>query len=114
MPRDDFNDGNNEGSGFFEVNQNKGIRWNAAKAFLRPAFRRANLRLLTHAHTDRLFIEGARCTGVRFRWQGRSFAATARAGVLLAAGAINSPKLLELSGIGRGELLQQLGIERRA
>ena len=110
MPRDDFNDGNNEGSGFFEVNQNKGIRWNAAKAFLRPALRRANLRLLIQAHTDRLLIEGARCTGLRFRWQGRSFAATARAGVLLAAGAINSPKLLELSGIGRGELLQQLGI----
>ena len=110
MPRSDFNDGNNEGSGFFEVNQSKGIRWNAAKAFLRPAMRRSNLRLLTHAHTDRLLLDGTKCTGVQFRWQGRRHSAAARAEVLLAAGAINSPKLLELSGIGRGELLQKLGI----
>jgi choline dehydrogenase len=111
MPRADFNDGNNEGSGFFEVNQHKGVRWNAAKAFLHPVLRRANLRLLTQAHTDRLTFEGARCTGLRFRWQGRSYVAAAKAGVLLAAGAIHSPKLLELSGIGRGDLLQQLGID---
>lgn len=110
LPRDDFNDGNNEGSGFFEVNQHKGIRWNAAKAFLRPAMRRPNLRVLTRAHTDRLVFTGKKCTGVQFRWQGRKLAATARAEILLAAGAINSPKLLELSGIGPGGLLQELGI----
>jgi choline dehydrogenase len=110
MPREDFNDGNNEGSGFFEVNQKNGIRWNAAKAFLRPAKHRPNLRILTGAHTDRLLMEGRRCSGVRFRWRGQILAATAQAEILLAAGAINSPKLLELSGIGRGEMLRKLGI----
>lgn len=110
MPREDFNDGSNEGSGFFEVNQKNGIRWNAAKAFLRPARHRPNLRVLTGAHTDRLLMEGRRCSGVRFRWRGQILAATAQAEILLAAGAINSPKLLELSGIGRGDMLRKLGI----
>ena len=109
-PRDDFNDGNNEGSGFFEVNQHKGVRWNTAKAFLRPAMRRPNLRVLTQAHTDRLILQEKRIAGARFRRLGRSFIATARAEILLTAGSINSPKLLELSGIGRGDLLQKLGI----
>jgi choline dehydrogenase len=110
MPRNDFNDGNNEGSGFFEVNQRKGVRWNTAKGFLRPAMRRPNLRILTHAHTDRLLLDGTKVTGLKFRWQGRSHAVKARSEVLLTAGAINSPKILELSGIGRGDLLQELGI----
>src|SRR5690606_7762190 len=67
MPRSDFNDGNNEGSGFFEVNQNKGIRWNTAKGFLRPALKRPNLRLITNALTERLLLDGRRVFGVRFR-----------------------------------------------
>ncbi|WP_404401438.1 GMC family oxidoreductase [Pelagibacterium halotolerans] len=110
MPRDDFNDGNNEGSGFFEVNQNGGVRWNTAKAFLRPAMRRPNLRVITHALTDRLTFDGKRVTGVRFRHKGQVVEARARGDVLLAAGAINSPKILELSGVGRPEVLAGLGV----
>ncbi len=113
LPRDDFNDGDNEGSGFFEVNQNKGIRWNAAKGFLRPAMKRPNLRVLTEAVADCLILEGKSVRGVRFRLKGQSLNATARGEVLLAAGAINSPKILELSGIGRGEVLSRLGLELR-
>ncbi len=111
MPRADFNDGDNEGSGFFEVNQNRGLRWNTAKGFLRPALKRGNLRLVTHATTQRLVLEGKRVVGVEFAQGGKRFVVRPRAEVLLAAGAINSPKLLELSGIGRADLLAQRGIE---
>ena len=111
MPRADFNDGDNEGSGFFEVNQKGGIRWNTAKGFLRPALKRPNLRLVTRALTESLILEGRRVVGVRYRLGGRLHEARADAEVLLAAGAINSPKLMELSGIGRPDVLQGLGIE---
>ncbi|MCC0044050.1 MAG: GMC family oxidoreductase N-terminal domain-containing protein [Brucellaceae bacterium] len=111
MPRADFNDGNNEGSGFFEVNQRRGIRWNAAKGFLRPAMKRPNLRVLTQAETERLVLDGKRVAGVRFRWKGGTYEAHAGREVLLAAGSINSPKILELSGVGRPDLLGDLGIE---
>ncbi|WP_420004867.1 GMC family oxidoreductase [Arenibacterium sp. LLYu02] len=110
-PRADFNDGDNAGSGFFEVNQNKGVRWNTAKAFLRPAMGRPNLRVLTEAHTSRLLLEGKRVRGVEFLRGGQTHRAEARGEVVLAAGAINSPKLLELSGIGRAEVLGAHGIE---
>ncbi len=113
MPRADFNDGSNEGSGFFEVNQKNGVRWNAAKAFLRPALKRPNLRLITHAETETLLMEGKRITGVRYRRKGAIFNAKARLEVLLAAGSINSPKILELSGIGNGSVLSKFGIETR-
>ncbi len=109
-PRADFNDGNNEGSGFFEVNQSGGRRWNTAKGFLRVALKRPNLRLITHAETERLVIEDGRVSGVSFRTAGGTISARARREVLLAAGAINSPKLLELSGIGRPDLLREHGI----
>lgn len=109
-PRADFNDGNNEGSGFFEVNQHKGMRWNTARGFLRPALKRGNLRLIKHALVERLTIRDRRVTGVSFRTPGGAFKAEASAEVLLAAGAINSPKLLELSGIGNAGLLKNLGI----
>jgi len=111
MPRADFNDGNNEGSGLFEVNQNHGIRWNTNKGFLRPAMKRPNLRVLTKASTDRVVITDRRATGVRFRRGGKTYEASARAEVLLAAGSINSPKLLELSGIGKPEILRDLGVD---
>src|SRR5690606_35034415 len=100
MPRADFNDGDNEGSGCFEVNQRRGVRWNTARGFLRPALRRPNLRLLTGVLVENLILDGKRVTGVRFARGGRPQAAHADGEVLLAAGAINSPKLLELSGIG--------------
>ena len=111
LPRADFNDGDNEGSGFFEVNQRRGVRWNAAKGFLRPAMKRPNLRVLTQAETERLVLDGKRVTGVRFRWNGAAHEASAGREVLLAAGSINSPKILELSGIGRPDLLDDLGID---
>jgi choline dehydrogenase len=110
-PRADFNDGNNEGSGFFEVNQKRGLRWNAAKGFLRPALRRPNLRLVTHALTQSLIIEGKRVAGVRYLRDGVQHEASADGEVLLAAGSINSPKLLELSGVGRPSVLQGIGVD---
>jgi choline dehydrogenase len=110
-PRADFNDGNNEGSGLFEVNQWGGKRWNTARGFLRPALKRPNLRLMTQAETEKLLIENGRVVGVRFHHGGCHLEARARHEVLLAAGAINSPKLLELSGIGQPRLLREQGIE---
>jgi choline dehydrogenase len=106
----DFNTGDNEGAGYFEVNQRGGVRWSTAKGFLRPVLGRANLTVLTGAEADALTMEGKRVTGVRFRHQGRVKEATADREVLLASGAVNSPKLLELSGIGRPEVLAPLGI----
>ncbi|MBU4531904.1 MAG: GMC family oxidoreductase N-terminal domain-containing protein [Hoeflea sp.] len=99
-PTDDFNSGTNEGSGFFEVNQDRGVRWNAAKAFLKPARGRKNLQVLTEAHTHGIVFEGRRATGVRYEHRGVHTLAKAGSEVILAAGAINSPKLLELSGVG--------------
>jgi choline dehydrogenase len=112
LPRPDFNDGNNEGSGFFEVNQRAGVRWNTAKGFLRPALRRGNLRLVTCAHGQPDRALG----GPPRHRRGVAGAATSRSEawpdreVILAAGAINSPKLLELSGIGQTGRLADLGI----
>ncbi|HEY6632482.1 MAG TPA: GMC family oxidoreductase N-terminal domain-containing protein [Rhizobiaceae bacterium] len=111
MPRADFNDGSNEGSGLFEVNQWRGMRWNTARGFLRPALKRPNLRLATEAQAERLIWEGRRVVGVRYRRGGRVHEARADAEVLLAAGAINSPKLMEQSGIGDPALLQDLGVD---
>ena len=110
QPRADFNDGNNEGSGFFEVNQKNGVRWNTAKGFLRPVMKRPNLRVLTEAETLGLILEGKAVRGVRFARGGTEYRALARAEVLLAAGAINSPKLLELSGVGDPQVLAAHGI----
>lgn len=112
-PTSDFNSGNNEGSGFFEVNQKKGVRWNATKAFLRPAMKRPNLRVITHATTDRLILDGKSVTGVTYTRKGQKFDVKAAREVLLCAGAINSPKLLEHSGIGRTDVLGKLGIKVR-
>lgn len=112
-PTGDFNSGNNEGSGFFEVNQKKGVRWNATKAFLRPAMKRPNLRVITHATTDSLILDGKRVTGVSFTRKGRQFDVKASREVLLCAGSINSPKILEHSGIGRTDVLGKLGIKVR-
>lgn len=107
----DFNNGDNFGSGYFEVNQRGGVRWNTSKAFLRPAMKRPNLRVLTNAEARALVLEGKRVTGLRLRHQGRDMLAHADGEVILSAGAVNSPKLLELSGIGRPDILARLGIE---
>ena len=111
MPRADFNDGDNEGSGFFEVNQKRGVRWNAAKGFLRPALKRPNLRLVTNALTESLILDGRKVVGLRYRQAGRMIEVRADREVLLAAGSINTPKLMELSGIGRPDVLRGLGID---
>jgi choline dehydrogenase-like flavoprotein len=108
---DDFNRGDNEGVGYFKVNQRRGVRWNTAKAFLRPARNRPNLTVMTHAQAERVLLEGRRATGVLFR-QGETLkSVAARAEVILASGAIGSPQLLQLSGIGPGDLLAEHGLE---
>ncbi|WP_442138698.1 GMC family oxidoreductase [Rhizobium leguminosarum] len=108
---DDFNDGDNEGSGYFEVNQRSGLRWNTTKAFLRPAMKRPNMRVLIGAEAERLEFDGRMVTGVRFRLNGQSHLARAGREVILSAGAINSPKILELSGVGRPDVLSAAGLD---
>ena len=120
---EDFNGGNNEGVGYFEVNQKAGWRWNTAKAFLRPTcYGRSNFELWTSAHVTKLTLApnsdtpGAtdsaslRCTGVQV-WDGQQMVQVhARQEVILCAGAIGSPQLLQLSGVGPAQRLQDLGI----
>ena len=111
IPRtDDFNRGDNEGCGYFQVIQRKGLRCSAAKAFLHPVTHRRNLRLLIHAHAARLRLEGERVTGLDFWHRGQAVHATAKREVILATGAVGSPQILQLSGIGPGTLLQDHGL----
>jgi choline dehydrogenase len=107
---DDFNQGDNEGSAYFEVNQRRGRRWSAATAFLKPILKRPNLRLVTGAHVERVLFEGRRATGLRYRQDGQSREARADGEIILAAGAIGSPQLLELSGIGAPDRLEAVGV----
>jgi choline dehydrogenase-like flavoprotein len=106
----DFNSGDNEGSSFFEVTQQRGRRWSAADGFLKPILKRPNLRILTGATVDHVRIEGGRATGVAFHVNGRPIYAGARGEVLLASGAIGSPAVLQRSGIGDAAKLRELGI----
>ena len=113
---DDFNRGTNEGVGYFEVNQKNGWRWNTAKAFLRPTcYGRPNFEMWTSAQVSKLLMETLpdgqqRCSGVEV-WNGQEMVtAHAAQSVVLTAGAIGSPQILQLSGIGPGALLQQHGI----
>lgn len=108
---DDFNRGDNEGVGYFPVNQRNGVRWNARKAFLDPVKRRSNLRVVTEAEVTGLAFEGRRVTGVSFHHRGTLHHARAGAETVLAAGAIGTPKLLELSGIGARAILRRHGID---
>ncbi len=115
IPRtDDFNRGTNEGVGYFEVNQKRGVRWNATKAFLRPVMSRPNLTVKINAPTTRLLVETVdgvkRCTGVEFVESGTVRQARATREVVMAAGSIGTPQILQLSGIGPGTLLQSHGI----
>ena len=107
---DDFNRGNNEGVSRFEVNQKSGVRWSASKAFLRPAQQRPNLTVVTGALVKKLRLEGRRALGIEFYQDGEDVFAAARCETILAAGAIGSPQILQLSGIGPGALLQRHGI----
>jgi choline dehydrogenase len=108
---EDFNLGNNEGSSYFQVNQKRGLRWSAARGFLDPVKHRSNLTILTGAEVERLTVDDRRVTGLRFQNNGAIHAVKARKRVVLAAGAVASPKLLMLSGIGDAGTLAQFGIE---
>ena len=114
IPRvEDFNGGNNEGCGYFHVNQRTGVRWNTSKAFLRPVRHRRNLVIETGASVERLTVEGKRVTGLVLRQGGTRRTLRAAREVILCAGAIGSPQILQLSGIGAGPLLTSLGIPVR-
>ncbi len=111
---DDFNSGDNFGSGRFQVNQRMGVRWNTSKAFLRPAMKRSNLVVLTNALSTKIRIkvnDNLKCaTGIEFEHNNKKHFAIARCETILAGGTINSPQLLQLSGIGNPAHLQEQGI----
>jgi len=106
----DFNTGDNFGSAYFEVNQRSGLRWNAAKAFLNPAKNRTNLRVVTEAQTVGIILRDGEARGVEVDLGDRTVRALADAEVILAAGAIGSPHLLQLSGIGPADVLRALDV----
>jgi choline dehydrogenase len=113
---DDFNNGDNAGVGYFDVNQRSGWRWSASKAFLRPVQSRPNLTVWTEAHVERLNfkvgLDGAvRCYGVTIQHKGVAIQVEALQEVILSAGAVNSPQILQLSGIGPAKLLKSHGIK---
>ena len=108
---EDFNTGDNQGCGYFQVNQKSGVRWNSAKAFLRPALKRTNLTVHTGVRVDRLLLEDNRAHAVVARWQGEDQRFHARREIILCAGAIGSPNILQRSGIGPRPLLERLGID---
>jgi len=108
----DFNTGNNEGCGYFHVNQKAGWRWNTAKGFLHPISGRANLDVITHAMVHKLMMDGRRVTGVQYHRKGEGMhTAQALRETILSAGSIGSPQILQLSGVGPGDLLQGHGIK---
>ncbi|MFZ4607650.1 MAG: GMC family oxidoreductase [Caulobacter sp.] len=110
-PVADFNGGDNAGSGYFQVNQRAGVRWSAARGFLKPALKRSNLKLETGARVDRVLIEDGRAVGVVWTRDGQTIESRAAGEVVLAAGAVATPVLLERSGVGGGARLQALGID---
>ncbi|MFC4860486.1 GMC family oxidoreductase N-terminal domain-containing protein [Pseudomonas sp. JS3066] len=109
-PVEDFNTGDNQGCGYFQVNQRSGVRWNASKGFLRPVMHRPNLTVRTGVEVDRLLLERGRAVGVVGRWEGLQQEFRARREVILCAGAVSTPMLLQRSGIGPRPLLERLGI----
>jgi len=113
IPRnDDFNGAAQEGVGYFQTTIHQGQRCSSAKAFLKPAIGRRNLKIVTGAHTERVLFDGRRAVGVRYRRDGRHMDARADAGVVLAAGAIGSPQILELSGVGDLDRFRDLSLEK--
>ena len=111
LPRsDDFNGAHPEGVGTYAITRRNGLRCSAADAFLRPALRRRDVELVTHAHAQRILLDEGRATGVEYRRGGEVHVAAARAGVIVSAGAIGSPQLLQLSGIGPSDVLRSTGI----
>ena len=107
---EDFNGPQPEGVGRYRINTRRGMRWSAADAFLRPALRRGRVQLHTAAMVDKLVFEGRKAVGVSYRRDGNPMRARARRAVVLCAGAIQSPQLLQLSGVGPAQLLQRHGV----
>ena len=114
-PTEDFNRGTNFGVGYFEVNQLKGVRVSADSAFLKPIRHRKNLTIITNAKVEKITFDSKKATGVIFRKNKKSgntpLHAKAHREVILSAGAINTPKLLQISGIGSPDLLKSFGID---
>ena len=113
---DDFNSGDNAGVGYFDVNQRSGWRWNTSKAFLRPVKTRPNLTIWTEAQVEKLMFDKdadgqLRCTGARVNHKGESVNVSAAKETVLSAGAVNSPQILQLSGVGPAALLKEHGID---
>jgi len=106
----DFNTGDNNGVGYFHVNQKRGLRMSTARAFLKPVLKRPNLRLETGVLVEKVLFEGRRAVGVQFRQNGQLVAARARGEVILSAGAVGSPQILQLSGVGSADWLGEFGI----
>ncbi|MDB5555553.1 MAG: Glucose-methanol-choline oxidoreductase [Rhizobium sp.] len=112
IPRStDFNTGDNEGSGYFHVNQKTGRRWSSARGFLKPVLNRPNLRLETGVTVEQLVFDGRRVTGIRFRQGNQIVTAKARGEVILSAGSIGSTQILQRSGVGPSDWLSPLGID---
>lgn len=107
---EDFNGPQSEGVGRYRINTRKGLRWSGADAFLRPAIKRGQVQLQTEAFVEQVLLEGKKATGVRYRQDGQVRTALARRAVVLSAGAIQSPQLLQVSGIGPADLLKSLGV----
>ncbi len=106
-----FNNGDNSGCAYFQMNQRRGRRWSATNAFLRPVMHRANLTVMTGAHVSKIRLEGKQAAGVELLQDGQAFFAEARRETILAAGAIGSPQLLQVSGVGPRALLERHGIQ---
>jgi choline dehydrogenase len=106
----DFNTGDNTGVGYFHVNQKRGFRWSAARGFLKPVLHRANLRLETGVLVEKVLFDSKRAVGVRFRQHGRTINVRAKGEVILCAGSVGSPQILQLSGVGPADWLGDLGI----
>ena len=107
---EDFNGPQPEGVGRYHINTRHGMRWSGADAFLRPALKRPHVKLQTGALVERVLFEGNKAVGVRYQMGGVQHTARARAAVVLSAGAVQTPQLLQLSGVGPGALLQEKGI----
>ena len=108
---DDFNGAAQEGAGQYQVTQKRGRRWSSADAYLHPATGRPNLTVRTGALTTRVLVEGGRSTGVEYRWNGSLHTARAGVEVVLSGGAVNTPQLLMLSGIGPADHLREVGVD---
>lgn len=110
----DYNSGDQEGFGYYQVAQHKGRRWSVVDGYLAPAQQRSGLTVRTDAHVLNLELdEQKRCTGVRYVHNGQTVTVNAKAEVILAAGAVQTPQILELSGIGKPEVLQNIGVPVR-